>query len=230
MKKIIKNLLPANIQNFLRKNLRRIIFYYSMRKFLKNPSAIVDPENKILSQLIYGWGNQGFSANKEYMAACIRNVKNTEGPILECGSGLSTLLASIVAHSKGNKYIALENNKKWADKISNTLAKYGIKTTIVKYTPIANYGKFDWYDISSVSIPDNVSLVICDGPPGRTKGGRYGLVPLLKTHFARDCTILLDDVVRHEELSIANKWKDELGAKLNILGNQDSYAKISKTK
>jgi hypothetical protein len=72
-------------------------------------------------------------------------------------------------------------------------------------------------------------MVICDGPPGGTKGGRYGLIPIMSERLATGCTILLDDVVRESERAIANRWQAETGATSETLGAKKPYIKLSVT-
>lgn len=176
--------------------------------------------------LHYGWGNQGFSADNEYLIACINHIKSTKGPILECGSGLSTIVAGTIAARMGKTYLALENNKDWLDKVSSCLEKYGVNSISVNFTPLKKYPNFDWYDITSTPIPDNISLVICDGPPGSTRGGRYGLIPIMKNYLAKDCIILLDDGIRKEEQIIAEKWKKDLKSKIDFIEDKQNYIKL----
>ena len=66
-------------------------------------------------------------------------------------------------------------------------------------------------------MPRSFSLVICDGPPSRTLGGRYGLVPVMRTRLKAGCVILLDDAEREHERQIARLWQTELGAKAEFL-------------
>ena len=40
-------------------------------------------------------------------------------------------------------------------------------------------GSFVWYDVPKDVWPAEFRLVVCDGPPGDMKGGRYGLLPLV---------------------------------------------------
>lgn len=74
-------------------------------------------------------------------------------------------------------------------------------------SPLKDYGDFCWYDAPLESMPDSFSLVICDGPPGATKGGRYGLVPFMRDRLRSGCVILLDDAEREEERTIAARWQ-----------------------
>jgi hypothetical protein len=75
-------------------------------------------------------------------------------------------------------------------------------------------------------MPDNFFLVVCDGPPRRTKGGRYGLVPIMRERLKSGCIILLDDAGRDEELTIAKRWAGELNTPFIIEGKLKPYIKM----
>jgi hypothetical protein len=76
-------------------------------------------------------------------------------------------------------------------------------------------------------MPGVFDLVICDGPPGTTKGGRYGLVPIMRERLKPGCAILLDDAGREQERAIADRWKTELGASFEICGSSKPYIKMT---
>lgn len=85
-----------------------------------------------------------------------------------------------------------------------------------------SYGGFDWYDVESVQLPDTIGLVVCDGPPGTSRGGRYGLVPILKDRLAPGCIILIDDTDRAGERDIVDRWCTELPARIIELSERHS--------
>ena len=115
----------------------------------------------------------------EYASVVLRHSQATDGPILECGSGLSTILLGLVAQRNGNKVWALEHNAFFAEKVRSTLKSYGIKSVELYETDLRDYGPYCWYDPPKGKMPKNFSLVVCDGPPYSTPGGRYGMVPSL---------------------------------------------------
>ena len=215
-------LVPAPIRKFVRGRRSGVVFRKAMKKFLKDPSAFAEPGNPVLLDLIYGWGNEAWSARDEYLAACIQQALTTSGPILECGSGLSSVLIGAVAKKRGLSHWVLEHQAKWADKVQSHLNSYGLDS-LVHTNPLKNYGDFDWYDINVEGLSGDFGLVVCDGPPSRTKGGRYGLAPVLKAKLNPGCVILLDDGYRKEEVEIALRWKAEMPATFDIKGTVKPY-------
>lgn len=223
---IVRAVLPSKVKRVARSIHRKVVFRSALRKFLNSPEADLLGDSSIFAELIYGWGNESWSAQHEYLAECIRHAAKADGPILECGSGLSTLLIGIIAKRRGLRHIALEHSADWAAKLQSHLNKYSIDSVALLQSPLKNYGEFSWYDVPSGSMPAEFSLVICDGPPGATKGGRFGLVPVMRDKLGPGCVILLDDAARSHEMEIAHRWEPELQTSIEVLGDSKPYAKM----
>ena len=225
LRSLAQTLLPSRLRRVMQSAHRGIVFRRAMKQFLLAPAACSTPGNPILADLIYGWGNSSWSALEEYLAACIQYAMTSDGPILECGSGLSTLLVGAVAKRQGQRHVALEHHAAWARKVKRYLTRYQLDAVTLMDAPLKDYGEFCWYD-ASLEMPARFSLVICDGPPGTTKGGRYGLVPTLRSRLKPGTIILLDDAGRDEERDIAHRWQEELGAMVEYLGETKPYARV----
>ena len=223
---------PANqARGQLRKQLsdtrKRVTFWLAMRRFKRGLSS--DAQNfdpQVLTDLVYGWGNS-WSAQLEYLVATLEHVRDAKGPVLECGSGLSTILIGAVAQARGVEVLTLEHEPKYAARVRDYLDKYDIRSVNLFVAPLKSYGDFDWYQVPRLdSITEKFSVVICDGPPGATRGGRYGLVPVMLEKLNQDCTILLDDGARAEEQSIAARWAPTLSSTGEILGKQKPFIRL----
>jgi predicted O-methyltransferase YrrM len=223
---ILKSLLPRQVRRGLRAVHRELVFRRAMRKFLASPAACVGPANPVVADLIYGWGNEPWSASDRYLAGCIQHALLSNGPILECGSGLSTILIGAVAQRRGLGYWALEHTPAWATKVKKYLDRYQIRSVVVCAGPLVNYGDFLWYRPPLESMPDSFALVVCDGPPGTTEGGRFGLAPIMKERLKPGCVILLDDAWRQPELAIARRWEAEIGTSFEIIGSSKPYIEM----
>jgi hypothetical protein len=223
--RFLKPLLPENLRIKLRKFHQKGIFKKAIRDFRIHYTEI-EKHPKIINNLIYGWGNMGWSSFQNYTYAIINAAKQTNGPVLECGSGLSTLLMGIIAEDKGFEVWSLEHHESWAAHVKKHLAKMNIDKVKVCYAPLKSYGDYQWYDPKDINPPKDFSLVICDGPPHDTKGGRYGLLPLMHGQLADQAIILLDDYVRLEEKSIVIKWQNDFKLKVTECGDNDLYANI----
>lgn len=194
---------------------------------MKNPEDHARPGDRVLLDLIRGWGNEDYAAPDEYLAACIRHALVARGPILECGSGLSTILIAVAAKRAGQDHWALEHTSIWATRVQEFLDRYELDSAVLAAAPLKDYGEFSWYAPPMERMPETFSLAVCDGPPTGTKGGRYGLAPVMKGRLAPGCVVLLDDAHREEERAIARRWQAELGATIRMVGSVRPYIEMT---
>jgi predicted O-methyltransferase YrrM len=202
---------------------RRIVFRRAMERLSKTSRPTIEDMEAIFPDLIRGWGNEDWSAQEEFLASCSKYALKSDGPLLECGTGLSTIVLGVIAQKNGNTVWSLEHNAKWAQRVARVLKRYAISSVHLCVNPLKDYGEFAWYDPPFDPMPPNFSTVICDGPPGDTKGGRYGLLPIMRSRLKPGAHILLDDSVRESERNIAARWANELNTDYRILGSKKPY-------
>jgi hypothetical protein len=226
IKNVAKFVLPVPARAFLHTTHRAIVFHRAMKKFLSHLELSIPFNRRVILDLIYGWGNESWSSGEEYLLGCLEQAQASRGPILECGSGLSTLLVGAVVQKSGNVLHSLEHQPAWGNRVAKLLKRYGIKSVHLYVHPLKAYTDFTWYEPPSGTASDQYAMVVCDGPPGATRGGRYGLVPVMKTQLAPGCVILLDDASREQEQTIANRWAAELNTHYETLGSAKPYIRI----
>ncbi|HEX6637131.1 MAG TPA: class I SAM-dependent methyltransferase [Steroidobacteraceae bacterium] len=222
-----QNRIVRALERRLGRRYQQFLFWRSMRRFLRAVDRSEEAaDSQLLNALVRGWGNT-WSAQLEFLEASLREARATDGPILECGSGLSTLLIGAVAQACGGRVWSLEHEPRWADRVQRALRRYHIRSVTLCRAPVRSYGDFDWYELSSLqTLPGKISLVICDGPPGGTRGGRYGLVPVLLDKLRTDCTILLDDGAREQERAIAARWGQMLATNPELMGKEKPFIRL----
>src|SRR3954465_9344246 len=71
------------------------------------------PSAEMLSELQAGWANDGFAARIDLLLEVAKQAATTAGPILECGSGITTMLMGILAGRRGVKTYAFEHVDEW---------------------------------------------------------------------------------------------------------------------
>jgi hypothetical protein len=145
------------------------------------------------------------------MLAMLRYASRSSGPILECGSGLSTLLLGLTADRTGNTVWSLEHDPVWAEQVDRKLRALRICSVSVYCVDLRAYPGFHWYDPPLAQMPWDFGLVVCDGPPGDIYGGRYGLIPVMRARMRSRCIVLLDDLQRKPEQEILARWNAEVG-------------------
>jgi len=179
-----------------------------------------------LAELRFGWGNAGWSADLVYIQQMARRAATVEGPILECGSGLTTLVLGLVAGRRGVPVWSMEHHAEWHARMASVLARLRLSTDL-RLVPMNDYGEYTWYAPPREEMPTDFALVICDGPPGDTPGGRYGLLPVMREHLAPGAVVLLDDASRPEEVAVLRRWGEEAGARHDFIGESDASAVVT---
>jgi hypothetical protein len=93
----------------------------------------------------------------------------------------------------------------------------------VRFAPLRDYGDFDWYTIDTRLLP-TFDLAVCDGPPGSTRGGRYGLLPVMSRKLASNATLLFDDADREGERAVLARWQPAIASAELVVTSRDPYA------
>ena len=126
------------------------------------------PDIKTFEKLFMLWGNH-WSATPPMLVEAYRMAKETRGDILECGTGLTTIVMACAINGTQKRIVSLENDEAWIGKISAKLLRYGLSGNVdLRYAPIAD----GWYSLNK-PIGIIPSLTVCDGP--ERKYGRNGL-------------------------------------------------------
>ena len=199
--RFLKPLLPLDFRVRLRKIHQKSVFQNAIKNFNEHYEDIENYPG-IVNDLIYGWGNMGWSSFQDYTYAIIKAAKENSGPVLECGSGLSTLLLGIIGDRRGFEVWTLEHEPNWAEHVGKHLAQLNIKSVTVCSAPLKQYDGFRWYNTDEIKSSAPFSLVICDGPPHYSE--RQGLLPVMSNFLEDKALILLDDYVIPEEKAIAS--------------------------
>jgi hypothetical protein len=224
----LKRWVPRSWKRAAKEAIRDRAFRRAIRCVADLPLGEV-PHREVLQNLQFGWGNEGFAAQTEYLEEVARRAAATAGPILECGSGLTTILMGLLAGRRGIETWSLEHIPDWRARVVRTLEKFDVSNAGVYSVGLRDYEGFAWYDASLAELPKEFQLVICDGPPGETRGGRYGLLPVLGARLPAGSVILFDDANRAGEAEVLRRWTLEanIDVAMRDAGN-GSFAVITK--
>jgi predicted O-methyltransferase YrrM len=224
----LKRLVPAPLKRKAKDALLSRTFARAIADISKLPLGEVPPR-EVLERLQRGWGNEGFAAQMEYLEEVGRRAATTAGPILECGSGLTTILMGLLAGRRGVQIWSLEHISDWRARVERNLKQFSVPNTQVRHTLLRDYEGFSWYDAPLDELPKEFQLVICDGPPGETRGGRYGLLPILGDRLPSGSVILLDDATRSGEAEVLRRWTAEANVKVAMRTSTDgSFAVVTR--
>jgi hypothetical protein len=202
----LRRAIPAPIRRGLRGAMSELALTRAIRALRRVPVGAPLPVPTIAA-LQRAWGNEGFAGRMEYLTAVCALAQRVRGPILECGSGATTLLLAAEAGRRGIEVWSLEHLPPWRDKVLRAARRISPHVTVL-LAPLRAYGDFEWYTVPEDGWPGRFEMVVCDGPPWTTRGGRYGLLPVMQDRLA-GATILLDDAHRSDEQEVLRRWATE---------------------
>lgn len=159
---------------------------------------------------------RNWSAGADFLTLLVDHVlAQRPRTIVECGSGLSTLMLARCCDMNGlGRVFSLEQAPEHAARCRAELTRYGLsgRATVLD-APLRPYTlgeeRYTWYDIAG--LPETaIELLVIDGPPGRLAAlARYPALPLLLDRLALTCVIYLDDAARADEQTILGRWRAE---------------------
>ena len=115
----------------------------------------------------------------------------------------------VAGASSGRQVFSLEHKADWYEWVMLHVRILHLQNVFVSLCPLRSYGPFDWYS-TPPNAPTQFSLVVCDGPPASTRGGRAGLLSVMGDRLS-GATVLLDDIDRPGEQAAVHQWHDEWG-------------------
>jgi len=134
--------------------------------------------------------------------------------ILECGSGLSTLVlakyASVVTENRGYHHyvLSLEQSKKWKKEVELRLLEECLNDFVkILHVPLDNRNNYDFSRLANVQNFQNQKLdwILIDGPAGPA-GCRCCTLPGLVKFCKKGTRWFMDDAFRDGELEVLVKW------------------------
>lgn len=220
---VLKRQVPTGIKRAVKGAWRRYTLFRTLQEIVSLPPGDI-PSRRMLTSLDFAWGNDGWSGTLDYLEEVARRAIITPGPILECGSGLTTILLGLVAGRRGIEVWSLEDMREWQFYVSRMLERHNIPGVKVRLSPLREYENFRWYTLPS-GMPQDFSLVICDGP-GVSYASRYGLFPLLGQRLSAGALILVDDSFHMAD--IMDRWLSTMPVELVTHGPQFSVLRVAR--
>ncbi len=202
-----------------------------VRKFRSSPM----PNRDLIVELRRAWGNEGWSADVTYLSEAANRVGRCTTDVLDCGSGLTTLVAALVGERRNLTIWSLEQDPEWADLVNRRLRQNGIRNVVLRHAPLRDFGGYVWYDTSTSDWPRHFDLILCDGPAVRKrKWGeshsqwRYGVLPVLSRSGIGVTEILLDDATEPRAANLLSRWETEFGMSHRMIRTVDGDCAIVK--
>lgn len=134
--------------------------------------------------------------------------------ILECGSGLSTIMLARCCQMNGKgRIISLEDGAQYVDRNRSYTERYRLDAYAdIVYAPLIRISidgvDYQWYSMDDIPVA-SIDMLVIDGPSGFIqKNSRYPALPLLESRLSKGCHVFLDDASRQDEQEIVMRWMD----------------------
>ena len=148
-----------------------------------------------------------YGAMVETLILAVLSARKSDGPILEIGSGLSTILMAAAAPEQ--TVWCVESSAAWAEQLKSMAYAAGITNINLCTQPIRD----GWYDLSDIELPDWFGLALVDGPERRL-GSRMPFYERL----AERCEVIVaddtDDAGYAEEITT---WAGQNGRRVDFV-------------
>jgi predicted O-methyltransferase YrrM len=145
------------------------------------------------------------------VTVCNEIVHNDRAAILECGSGVSTVVLARLLRQRGSGTLtAIEHDEGWAHRVDALLHAEGLDQ-IARVISAPLEGDPPWYATAPLTaLPDAIDLLIVDGPPADQPATATRRAPALAFFAERlvpGATVVLDDLDRPGEQHVIASWE-----------------------
>ena len=147
--------------------------------------------------------------------------------IIECGSGLSTLLVgSLLRQNRRGHLYSAEEDEAWHRLMSQLIEDHNLDDYVTLiHAPLEPYAvgdavEVEWYrtgDLSrGLASVERADVLLIDGPKTVETLSRYPALPFFSSLVDEQTLILLDDVNRAEEQSVIEEWQSLYCLRIDI--------------
>lgn len=156
----------------------------------------------------FKYAGNNYAADAPLLATVTALARKCRGPIIETGSGLSSLFMGAVSDSQ---VYSLEHLEHYAYQTVQWCKDAGVSNVGLCLAPLKDY----WYDVAKFDLPAKFALGFCDGPP-RMYGTRMRFFDV----FGDRCSVILVDDVKSDVnfLNAVATWAESKGRRFQVLG------------
>jgi hypothetical protein len=208
--------------------------------YLRKKQGILDPRlDQAFDKLIGGDSSpevfneiflyyaEPYSMGPKSLSEVYHRCLAAKGPILECGSGISTIIAGIACQRNGQTVHALEHDMEWFTQVRNFVNLWKVRGVALYYAPLQEYPGGDdanrpmrWYGDGVIDdLPEKFDVAIIDGPP--RMHGRDGVYKLVGDKI-KDALWIVDDVEDKGQQALVQIYAEKWGKKIEDHGSAES--------
>ena len=146
-------------------------------------------------------------------------IQHQARSIVECGSGVSTIILAKYAKENGEGHVfSLDHDEVYAEKTRQMLRLHSLDSFATVITaPLAettvDNKTYTWYSVHALAaLPTEIDMIFVDGPPAPEGSfNRYPALQMLESRMHAECRIVMDDIIRKDELEISKLWATRMG-------------------
>ncbi|NLE45717.1 MAG: hypothetical protein GX620_13425 [Chloroflexi bacterium] len=160
--------------------------------------------------------------------------------IVECGSGLSTLLiGNLIKQNRSGHLYSVEEDENWHRTMSNLIDDQGLGEWItlvhapLKPYPVSDGHEVKWYCTEvlkqALSTVDRIGLLIVDGPKTVDHLSRFPALPYFASMVNDKTLLVLDDANRPQEACVIDEWQKRYSLSVKMHGGpkrQQAYIRV----
>lgn len=183
-----------------------------------------------VAELFAHWGDPLSQNGESFVRSAIAHAGQARGPIVQCGSSVLTLVLGALCHAdaeKSKQLWCLEHDTHWANTLRSWLTQYQLTATHVIASRAHLFDGYVWFAVDTSRLPDQVSLVFCDGARA-TANGMVGALTRLQGRLAAEFTVLGRRVVRAEDLKQIHLWAKTHDARCVVVDREEGFVKVSR--
>lgn len=157
----------------------------------------------------FKYGGNNYAADPGVLALVTGIARKCRGPIIEAGSGLSSVFMAAAAPTE--KVYSLEHIEHYAAQTLAWAEQAGVNNLGLCHAPLKDW----WYDIEQFTLPKKFAFGFCDGPP-RLYGTRRRFFEVI----APRCSVVLVDDVKQDAgyLRFVHEWTAQNDRQIQVLG------------
>jgi len=131
--------------------------------------------------------------------------------IVECGSGVSTVVAGyLLEKNERGRIFSLENKNNFYKKNNYLIARHNLQKYVsIVHAPLVECkvsdNSYEWYDATQIADLESIDVLIVDGPAGN----RYPVLPLLFNQLSDNVFVIIDDCKREKDGENVLRWLAE---------------------
>ena len=156
----------------------------------------------------FRYGGNNYAADPGVLALVTGIARKCRGPIIETGSGLSSMF---MAAATSEKVYSLEHLNHYAAQTLAWAEESSVNNLGICCIPLKDF----WYDIGQLDLPKKFALGFCDGPPRM-----YGTRMQFFEKIAPRCTVIVVDDIKSDNnfARQVHQWAHANDMAVTILG------------